>query len=167
MDPICGCKGARYCTLCETSERVAKLKRAHDRPPLENCETFLFCPNSSCKFSAHRIEPKNNYTLEELFEIQSRLHEEKIADDDSLPDSLSNCDKIILIENFIDEYEESNLVKTIDDRPWVLSQSGRRKQDYGPKVNFKQQKVKTDHYVGMPSYRCLTNKRFLKKFLCF
>ncbi|VDM80626.1 unnamed protein product, partial [Strongylus vulgaris] len=43
-------------------------------------------------------------------------------------------------------------MEMIDGVDWMLSQSGRRKQDYGPKVNFKHKKVKTDTFVGMPEY---------------
>lgn len=55
-------------------------------------------------------------------------------------------------ENFIDELEEKQLVENIDGIPWVLSQSGRRKHDFGPKVNFKKKKLKTDCFVGFPAY---------------
>lgn len=33
-----------------------------------------------------------------------------------------------------------------------MSQSGRRKQDYGPKVNFKKRKAKTDSCTGFPPF---------------
>lgn len=34
----------------------------------------------------------------------------------------------------------------------VLCYLGRRKQDYGPQVNFKHKKLKLDRFEGMPSY---------------
>ncbi|KAK6010708.1 hypothetical protein OSTOST_24238 [Ostertagia ostertagi] len=43
-------------------------------------------------------------------------------------------------------------MEMIDGIEWVPSQSGRRKQDFGPKVNFKHKKVKVDTFVGMPEY---------------
>lgn len=54
--------------------------------------------------------------------------------------------------DFLTEEEELNLVSAIDGTPWVDSQSGRRKQDFGPKVNFKRKKVKSDAFHGFPSY---------------
>ncbi|KAF8563710.1 Alkylated DNA repair protein alkB like protein 4 [Paragonimus westermani] len=34
----------------------------------------------------------------------------------------------------------------------MLSQSGRRKQDYGPKVNFKRRRVAYGRFTGLPAY---------------
>jgi alkylated DNA repair protein alkB family protein 4 len=69
----------------------------------------------------------------------------------------------VLHEDIIDADEECDIVRRIDKIEWVPSQSGRRKQDYGPKVchkyltvlrqvNFKRQKVRCDSYVGIPDY---------------
>lgn len=38
----------------------------------------------------------------------------------------------------------------IDSGCWVNSQSGRRKQDFGPKANFKKKKAKLGSFAGMP-----------------
>ncbi|KAL7671692.1 hypothetical protein ACOME3_006595 [Neoechinorhynchus agilis] len=44
--------------------------------------------------------------------------------------------------------------------PWSKSQSGRLKQDYGAKVNFKKKKVNVDaSFTGLPQYaRTITNR---------
>ncbi|CAB1448203.1 unnamed protein product [Pleuronectes platessa] len=47
---------------------------------------------------------------------------------------------VFLWENFISEAEEKALISSIDQDVWNQSQSGRRKQDFGPKVNFKKKK---------------------------
>ncbi|XP_051891734.1 alpha-ketoglutarate-dependent dioxygenase alkB homolog 4 [Pristis pectinata] len=39
----------------------------------------------------------------------------------------------------------------MDNNEWKPSQSGRRKQDYGPKVNFKKHKLKVGCFSGLPS----------------
>ncbi|CAH8516633.1 unnamed protein product [Heterobilharzia americana] len=57
-----------------------------------------------------------------------------------------------VIHNFIDEAEEAMLIDSIDGQRWFLSQSGRKKQDYGPKVNFKRQKVHIGNFTGLPAY---------------
>ncbi|KAM4820569.1 alpha-ketoglutarate-dependent dioxygenase alkB homolog 4 isoform 2-T2 [Thomomys bottae] len=44
------------------------------------------------------------------------------------------------------------MVCLMDRDPWKLSQSGRRKQDYGPKVNFRKQKLRTASFQGLPSF---------------
>ena len=74
---------------------------------------------------------------------------------------------VFVVRDFISQDEESRLVSTIDETPWMVSQSGRRKQvgescfaliiirvihdslqDYGPKPNFKRQKVKIGAFTG-------------------
>ncbi|XP_018429253.1 PREDICTED: alpha-ketoglutarate-dependent dioxygenase alkB homolog 4 [Nanorana parkeri] len=59
---------------------------------------------------------------------------------------------VCLIEDFVTEDEEKEMVHTMDQEEWRLSQSGRRKQDFGPKVNFKKQKIKVDSFTGLPNF---------------
>ncbi|XP_040194343.1 alpha-ketoglutarate-dependent dioxygenase alkB homolog 4 isoform X2 [Rana temporaria] len=59
---------------------------------------------------------------------------------------------VCLIEDFVTEDEETEMVHTMDLDEWRLSQSGRRKQDFGPKVNFKKQKVKFGSFTGLPDF---------------
>lgn len=59
---------------------------------------------------------------------------------------------IYIKEDFLSEKEESQLINNIDQVPWVSSQGGRMKQDYGPKVNFKKRKIKCDAFTGLPNY---------------
>ncbi|XP_023570231.1 alpha-ketoglutarate-dependent dioxygenase alkB homolog 4 isoform X3 [Octodon degus] len=44
------------------------------------------------------------------------------------------------------------MVRLMDRDPWKLSQSGRKKQDYGPRVNFRKQKLKMAGFQGLPSF---------------
>uniref|UniRef100_A0A183C326 2OG-FeII_Oxy_2 domain-containing protein n=1 Tax=Globodera pallida TaxID=36090 RepID=A0A183C326_GLOPA len=57
-----------------------------------------------------------------------------------------------LVPNFISESEEQFLLSSIDCAQWAPSQSGRQKQDYGPRINFKAQRVNTTKFVGLPDY---------------
>ena len=59
---------------------------------------------------------------------------------------------VTIIPDFLSPTEECELVNKIDSCPWKNSQSGRCKQDYGPKVNFKKQKVKFATFSGLPFY---------------
>ncbi|KAM5229032.1 alpha-ketoglutarate-dependent dioxygenase alkB homolog 4 [Ctenodactylus gundi] len=59
---------------------------------------------------------------------------------------------VMLIEDFVTEDEEAEMVRLMDCDPWKLSQSGRRKQDYGPRVNFRKQKLKTGAFQGLPRF---------------
>ncbi|XP_072301698.1 alpha-ketoglutarate-dependent dioxygenase alkB homolog 4 [Eucyclogobius newberryi] len=58
---------------------------------------------------------------------------------------------VFLWENFITAEEEEELVSHMDQSTWTLSQSGRRKQDFGPKVNFKKKKVRVGLFNGLPA----------------
>ncbi|KAG8450738.1 hypothetical protein GDO86_003132 [Hymenochirus boettgeri] len=44
------------------------------------------------------------------------------------------------------------MIQIMDQDKWRLSQSGRRKQDFGPKVNFKKQKLKVGSFTGLPNF---------------
>ncbi|XP_007486040.1 alpha-ketoglutarate-dependent dioxygenase alkB homolog 4 [Monodelphis domestica] len=59
---------------------------------------------------------------------------------------------VAMIKDFVSADEETELVRLMDQDDWKLSQSGRRKQDYGPKVNFRKQKLKTGGFDGLPSF---------------
>lgn len=54
----------------------------------------------------------------------------------------------------VHEFVTKNLAETIlsyfEAREWKPSQSGRRKQDFGPGVNFRRQKVKIEKFKGLP-----------------
>ncbi|XP_064620505.1 alpha-ketoglutarate-dependent dioxygenase alkB homolog 4-like isoform X2 [Lineus longissimus] len=63
-----------------------------------------------------------------------------------------NFPGILIMNNFITEEEEQKLVQEIDEIPWVDSQSGRRKQDFGPKVNFKKKKLKLQVFSGLAPF---------------
>ncbi|KAJ7997006.1 hypothetical protein DPEC_G00224430 [Dallia pectoralis] len=58
---------------------------------------------------------------------------------------------IYLWNNFITEEEEKDLITNMDLNSWKDSQSGRRKQDFGPKVNFKKRKVRLGDFCGLPA----------------
>ena len=55
-----------------------------------------------------------------------------------------------VIPEFITVEEEQRLVEDMDTLPWDKSQSGRRKQNFGPKTNFKKRKVKLGEFKGFP-----------------
>ncbi|XP_066490841.1 alpha-ketoglutarate-dependent dioxygenase alkB homolog 4 [Tiliqua scincoides] len=59
---------------------------------------------------------------------------------------------VFLLEDFISPDEERKMVELMDYSTWKPSQSGRRKQDYGPKVNFKKHKLKAGNFTGLPSF---------------
>ncbi|CAJ0955608.1 unnamed protein product, partial [Mesorhabditis belari] len=139
----CGCKGVRFCAACKDSDRVLRLQfRDSEEIGYANYKVFVY--NLKMKNSYSCAHLKLNSSLEDIQEAAT-----------STPSDVSTSlaiEGLLLIENFITEDEETRLMKTIDKVDWALSQSGRRKQDYGPKVNFKHKKVKLQGFAGMPEY---------------
>ncbi|KAM7397534.1 hypothetical protein PAMA_005707 [Pampus argenteus] len=58
---------------------------------------------------------------------------------------------VFMRQNFISDEEEEELIRCMDQEVWNQSQSGRRKQDFGPKVNFKKRKVRVGRFSGLPA----------------
>lgn len=62
--------------------------------------------------------------------------------------------------DFISVEEEQRLSVDLDQIPWDSSQSGRRKQNFGPKANFKKRKVKVGSFCGFPRCTQFIQERF-------
>ncbi len=67
---------------------------------------------------------------------------------------------IKLIKDFITQDEEAELIADLDALPWDASQSGRRKQNFGPKANFKKRKTKVGAFTGFPKCTEFAQRRF-------
>jgi len=67
---------------------------------------------------------------------------------------------IMIITNFVTEAEQEELVKNLDELPWDTSQSGRRKQNFGPRANFKKRKAKLGSFSGFPACTKFIQERF-------
>lgn len=76
-----------------------------------------------------------------------KLHHERYGID-------SVCiEGVTVILEFITELEENLYIQAIDSRkPWIESQEGRRKQDYGPKVSFLKRKASVGNFGGFPDF---------------
>lgn len=129
-DEKCGCTGSRSCLVCE-SYRTDQFIAAKSPEP-EASKSFVFC--SACGTKAWYELTDHSYHTEA---------------------SSSQCIQIAgidLFEEVITPDEEAELVSRIDQKEWMNSQSGRRKQDYGPRVNFKKKKLCIDAFTGLPVY---------------
>ncbi|KAH9525424.1 Alpha-ketoglutarate-dependent dioxygenase alkB 4 [Bulinus truncatus] len=153
---VCGCKGIRSCRLCETSfvEKRCLQKQNNDK------KIFNYCPKCERAYLYEMLEEKTcdlfyatlNYGKDNNI---CPLSEEATKSATSCRhDNVSKMDfqKITIIEDFISEEEESFLDAVMKDTQFQNSQSGRRKQDFGPKVNFKKQKIKLSTFNGLPQY---------------
>uniref|UniRef100_A0A1A7W8E8 AlkB, alkylation repair homolog 4 n=1 Tax=Iconisemion striatum TaxID=60296 RepID=A0A1A7W8E8_9TELE len=81
-----------------------------------------------------------------LYNYKTRLAVRKDEESISFP-----FPGVFLWETFVSEEEEKELISAMDEDVWNLSQSGRRKQDFGPKVNFKKRKVRVADFTGLPA----------------
>jgi DNA N6-methyl adenine demethylase len=64
-------------------------------------------------------------------------------------------------ENWLTNEEAAILVDGVDnDLGWDASQSGRRKRNNGPKVNFKKKKLGVGKFAGFPALTKFVRKRF-------
>ncbi|XP_014662283.1 PREDICTED: uncharacterized protein LOC106805268 isoform X1 [Priapulus caudatus] len=133
MGTQCFCKGIRTCLVCETSKEA---QRPWDE--IEGKHFFLYCDHCKTAWSS-------NY---------NGCHKESISGTTPVNHSgwYTNLSGIILLPEFITEEEESYLLEEMEKHEWVESQSGRRKQDFGPKTNFKKKKVRLSTFTGLPAY---------------
>jgi alkylated DNA repair protein alkB family protein 4 len=126
----CACKGIRSCNLCEPT------KDQFSNGSTSNI-IFIYC--DSCR-QAIRMD---------IYEFNSQCPHHNEIGNNEIAFSL---DGIYLVSDFINENEENDLLNSIDNDIWIPSQSGRLKQDFGIKINFKKQTIKTKYFTGMPMY---------------
>ncbi|NXD25955.1 ALKB4 dioxygenase, partial [Spelaeornis formosus] len=120
----CGCKGIRSCLLCEGPAPTAPPPQVPGRGRAGE-DNFTYCPATGL--------------------AKGNEHSEFAGWAFPFPG-------VFLVEEFISEDEECEIVELMDRDDWKLSQSGRKKQDYGPKVNFKKQRLKAGSFTGLPSF---------------
>lgn len=133
----CGCKGCRTCLICETYYGADALKNTK---PLDKEKGYVYCPLCDKAWSGWDID---------IYK-QHPYHEGK---------SIIYPGVYIKLD-FISKAEEEELIKNIDEVPWDISQSGRRKQNYGPKTNFKKQKIVPGKFEGFPKFSKFLQVRF-------
>ncbi|CAF1408908.1 unnamed protein product [Rotaria sordida] len=130
----CACKGIRSCKLCETT------KDNNNYLINESTTNIIYIYCDTCR-QAIRMD---------IYELNSQCpHHNNIDNNNDISFSL---DGIYLVPDFLNEDEENNLLNFIDNDIWIPSQSGRLKQDFGIKINFKKQTIKTKYFTGMPMY---------------
>lgn len=167
MEEKCACSPQRTCALCEGT-KVA-------RPPASTPAQVLFgdpdARLSSCLFPSlddatlirlgrcqecgivfRRYAPTNASLL-----YLTRCNEHQDANTWVVEKEFS-IQGLTLIPDWLSETEEVQITLALDTPPsegregWVPSQSGRRKQHFGPTANFKKRKLKLkENYVGIPA----------------
>lgn len=135
----CGCKGQRTCLVCEKEFGAFNLAESWLSEDNKK-QSYIFCP--LCELAWPGWESDS-----------WKVHPNHEGESLKFPGV-----KVIL--NFISEEEEKKLMTQIDEIPWDLSQSGRKKQNYGPKCNFKKQRVRTENFCGYPAFTKFIQDRF-------
>ncbi|CAL7949237.1 unnamed protein product [Xylocopa violacea] len=133
----CGCKGIRSCLLCEAEYKIAK---PNLRDYFKKCSSYVYCPH--CKKSwpgwdvdLYKTHPDHQGTAIEFPGVYIKL-------------------------DFLSPYEIKTLIDALEEIPWEVSQSGRRKQNFGPKCNFKKKKVQLGSFDGFPKSTQFVQQKF-------
>lgn len=133
----CGCKGCRTCLVCETQYGADKNKLQLD---FDKSKGYVYCPYCDKAWKG--------WTMDSYKEHPN--HQGEAID----------YPGVYIELDFITEEEELSFLKQIDEIPWDISQSGRRKQNFGPKTNFKKKKVVTGKFDGFPAFSKFIQDRF-------
>ncbi|GBP26158.1 Alpha-ketoglutarate-dependent dioxygenase alkB homolog 4 [Eumeta japonica] len=133
----CGCKGYRTCLICETQYDAERYKF---QVPINKENAYVYCPlcNKAWKgwdMNIYQEHPNHNGS--------SILYP-----------------GVFIKLDFLSSEEEDSTMKCIDEIPWDISQSGRRKQNFGPKTNFKKRKIVPGPFEGFPKYSEFIQRRF-------
>ncbi|XP_058794155.1 alpha-ketoglutarate-dependent dioxygenase alkB homolog 4 [Phymastichus coffea] len=123
----CGCKGIRTCLICEAEFDILKPDLASD---LKKCQSYVYCPLCEKSWPGWDM---NWYK-------QHPNH----------PGTPIDFPGVYIQLDFLKHHELQLLIKDLDSLPWDISQSGRRKQNYGPKTNFKKKKLRIGNFNGFP-----------------
>jgi len=128
----CGCKSFNTCYVCENELGIVKEDEGKSRLT-RFVDIYTYCPESGTIVIEGDKEGERGGVKFPGFKI---------------------------IPNFVSEAEESALVSNLDLLPWDASQSGRRKQNFGPKANFKKRKAKSGDFRGFPDCTKFIQDRF-------
>ena len=129
-DRTCGCKSFRTCKICEEELGIK---------PREDW--------------GKQLKDENR----EFYEYNGKTGSSFALDD---PEKSFEFPGIRIINDFVSLEEEKSLVASLDELPWDLSQSGRRKQNFGPRANFKKRKAKNGPFKGFPACTKFIQERF-------
>lgn len=131
----CGCKGRRSCLICETEYGIE-----NQNLQISDVKSYIYC------YHCNKAWPGWEMDL-----YKSHPHHDGVPID---------FPGIYIEENFLSTEEEQYLMDGIDNMQWDQSQSGRRKQNFGPKCNFKKRRVKCGNFAGFPEFTLFVQEKF-------
>ena len=132
----CGCKGRRTCFTCEDEYGLLH----DDESDIKREKSYVYCPWCQKAWPGWDM---NLYCLHPNHKGQP-----------------IDYPGIFIQMDWLTEKEEEELVIGMDDMPWDISQSGRRKQNFGPKCNFKKRKMKLGDFNGFPLFSKFVQDKF-------
>lgn len=133
----CGCKGHRTCLQCEIAYNLPNLEEDLKKSPLPK---LVYCPYCNLCYPGDSINDYKNHPNHQGTPVP--------------------FNGIYVQENFLAEGEHDVLMQGIDSMPWELSQSGRRKQNFGPKCNFKGRRLRLGDFKGFPLFSKFVQDKF-------
>ncbi|KAK7199913.1 2OG-Fe(II) oxygenase superfamily [Novymonas esmeraldas] len=153
---LCTCTGIRFCAKCRESARVRELFSG--AATLTQASAVIDKQQQSERLSSCSFAAIGRSTYSCCIECLG------VFVSDAL---MKGCDSHLALEkagiairgltvfqDVLSVEEEERLVRFLDDPapfpPWKESQSGRRKQDFGPRRNFKKKKLKPADVPAMP-----------------
>ncbi|KAK0174717.1 hypothetical protein PV327_010454 [Microctonus hyperodae] len=123
----CGCKGIRTCLICEKEYNILKPNLFNQ---LKRLNSYVYCPECNKAWPGWDVEISKEHPNHKGNSIFfSGVH---------------------IKTNFLNDDEANKLMKDLDDIPWEISQSGRRKQNFGPKCNFNKRRLRLGSFNGFP-----------------
>ena len=173
LSSTCAFKGIRSCFKCEDNKKMNKEKAKEcniiiDLTPYVKIresgnikEIYL---NIDSQYQIQFIGNLEKSIKENIMKINSELNLEA----NKVLFNLTNLfEGVFLITDLFSEEETLQILEEMNKQAWVDSQSGRKKQDYGPKINYKKRKVKNlKEDVCFPSYLDQTISPKLKSVNC-
>lgn len=148
--PLCVCTGIRKCAICAPA--LINYQKSLEQSELESKQTYLYCLhcNRASPITRHHKQFIDQFLNQESHELKCQCTDN--------PENIT-LNGIAIFNQFICESEEIFLINEIEKSKWVESQSGRFKQDFGPKANFNKKKLKCSTFTGLPAYSQFITKR--------
>ncbi|XP_032669101.1 alpha-ketoglutarate-dependent dioxygenase alkB homolog 4 [Odontomachus brunneus] len=134
----CGCKGIRSCLICEEDYKISK--NVETTNMLQKSKSYVYCPYCDKLLPGWNID-----------EYKKHPHHDG---------NLIEYPGVYIKLDYLNEDEAEELMKALDCLPWQASQSGRRKQNFGPKCNFKKRKLRLGSFDGFPKTTQFVQKKF-------
>ncbi|XP_019757461.1 alpha-ketoglutarate-dependent dioxygenase alkB homolog 4 [Dendroctonus ponderosae] len=133
----CGCKGCRTCLHCEALFGIS-FDKENIKNGTENKQ--VYCPFCNLCYPGKSVDSYKSHPNHE--------------------GTPTRYEGIYIEMNFLSDSEHDQLMQGIDSMAWDLSQSGRRKQNFGPKCNFKARKLRLGKFQGFPKFTRFVQEKF-------